>query len=146
MGSPVGDSALAEKVAAAPAAAEQEVPPAGPLSNGGSRPAGSSVAQGGSPRQPSVQELSALLAAKLLRQVKEGSTGQLAELFLVLVRRALTPGEATALSVWMLKQGLDNAGLCTAWWVWDGAGVLPSLSARCSWCRLHGSPPGLVQQ
>ena len=71
--------------------------------------------QTNSPRQPSLQELTALLAAKLLRQVKEGSTGQLAELFVVLVRQALTPGEATVLFVWLLTQVADNAGSCMLW-------------------------------
>ena len=103
VGSPVPDFAPAEEVVAAPLPAQQEVAPAGPLSDGGSRPAGSSVVQGSSPGQASVQELSALLAAKLLRQVKEGSTGQLAELFVVLVRLALTPGESTVPFVRMLE-------------------------------------------
>ena len=104
VGSDVPHPAPAQEAVAAPMPAEQEVPPAGPLSDVSTRPAGSSVAQGGNPRQPSVQELSALLAAKLLRQVKEGSTGQLAELFVVLVRRALTSGEATVLFVRMMGQ------------------------------------------
>lgn len=115
VGSPVTTPAAAEKVVATPAAAEQGVPPAGPLCDGGSVPAGSSVVQGGSPRLPSVQELSALLAAKLLRQVKEGSTRQLVELFVVMVTQALTPGEATVLFVQMSKQAPDNAGLCMLW-------------------------------
>ena len=62
-----------------------------------------------------MQELSALLAAKLLRQVKEGSTRQLVELFVVMVTQALTPGEATVLFVQMSKQAPDNAGLCMLW-------------------------------